>query len=120
MPNIDPVVRFWIGIAVTVAIAISGGTLSLAHVIPVEYIPTATAWCSLLAFVGSAILTALNGFASTNSSRLASVAQVPLDQKLDAIATIPEVKSIVTTQALAEATTSDKVVGPPKATGTKT
>ena len=26
MPNVDPIVRFWIGIAVTFAIAVSGGT----------------------------------------------------------------------------------------------
>lgn len=121
MPHIDPVARFWIGIAVTVAIAISGGTLNLTHVVPTEWIPIVSAWCAIIAFIGSAILTTLNGMATTNGSRLASVVSVPLDQKLDAIAeSDPRVKSIVTTQALAEATNSEKVVGPPAATGSKT
>lgn len=107
MPNVDPVVRFWVGIAVTFAIAVSGGTLNLTHAIPSEYIPYVTAWCSIIAFLGSAVLTALNGMATGTQSRIASVAS------------LPEVKSIVTTQSLADITPSDKVVGPPKATGEK-
>jgi len=107
MPHIDPTVRFWIGIAVTVAIAVSGGTLNLTNAIPHDYIPYVTAWCAIIAFFGSALLTSLNGMATTTQSRLASAAA------------IPDVKSIVTTQEIAETTPSDKVVGPPKATGTK-
>ena len=108
MPYIDPKIRFWFGIAVTIAIAISQGTLALTNAVPADLIPYVTAWCGILAFVGSAILTALNGAATTTQSRLASAAS------------LPEVKSIVTTQAMADATPSlPKVVGPPPATGTK-
>lgn len=107
MPNIDPIVRFWIGVAVTTAIAISQGTLSLTHAIPADLIPIVTVWSGIIAFIGSTVLTALNGLASGTQSRLASAAS------------LPEVKSITVTQALAETTPSEKVVGPPKATGTK-
>lgn len=111
MPNIDPVARFWIGVVITVAIGISQGSVQLAHAIPDAWIPYVNAWSGILAFVGSAILTALNGAASTTSSRLASAQSVPLPQKLDAlVANNPEVKSVVTTSAIADATTSDKVV----------
>ena len=108
MPSIDPVARFWIGIIVTVAIAVSQGTLVLSGAVPEAWIHPVTAWCGIIAFIGSAILTTLNAFATGTQSRLASAAA------------IPEVKSIVTTQAMAELTPSDKVVGPPAATGTKT
>ena len=108
MPIVDPVARFWIGVAITFAIAVSNGSVALTHAIPADWIPYATAWCGIISFIGSAILTALNGAATTNQSRLASAAA------------IPEVKSIVTTQVMAEATPSGKVVGPPTATGTKT
>ena len=110
MPNIDPVVRFWIGIAVTVAIAISQGSLHLTNVIPAAWIPYAEGWSALIAFVGSAVLTALNAAATTNSSRLASAAPVPLPQKLDTlVANNPEIKTVVTTAAVADATSSEKV-----------
>lgn len=107
MPHFDPATRFWIGIIVTVAIGVSGGALNLTHAIPADWIAPAVAWCSIIAFVGSAITTTLSGMGMTTQSRLASAAA------------IPEVKSIVTTQAMAEVAPSDKVVGPPAATGTK-
>jgi len=111
MPSVDPVTRFWVGIIVTVAIAISGGTLNLTHAIPQDYIPYVTAWCAIIAFVGSAVLTTLNGLATTNQSRLDSAAAVPLPQKLDAlVANNPDVKTVVTTQKVADATTSGKIV----------
>jgi hypothetical protein len=107
MPTFDPSTRFWIGIAVTLCIGISGGAVSLAHAIPADWIPAATAWSSIIAFIGSAVLTGLNGLGMTTQSRLASAASVP------------EVKSIVTTQGIADITPSDKVVGLPEATGEK-
>lgn len=111
MPVIDPVARFWIGVAITIAVGISQGALNLAHAIPSAWIPYVDAWAGIIAFVGSAILTALNGAASTTTSRLASAASVPLPQKLDAlVANHPEIKSVVTTAEVANATTSEKVV----------
>lgn len=100
MPHIDPVVRFWIGIAVTVAIAVSGGTLTLTHVVPQDWIPIVTAWCSIIAFVGSAVLTTLNGLGTTAGSRLASASA------------IPEVTKIVTTSPAMADEAGPKVVSP--------
>jgi hypothetical protein len=103
MPIIDPVARFWIGVVVTVAIAVTGGTLSFSHLIPTDWIPTATQLCAWIAFIGSALLTALNGMATSAQSRIASAAAVP------------EVGNISTTKELADASPSPKVTnGVPK------
>ncbi len=90
MPNVDPVIRFWIGIIVTIAVAVSQGTLVLTNAIPAAAIPYVTAWSGIFAFAGSALLTALNGAASTTSSRIASAAA---DPKVSSIVTTPEVAS---------------------------
>jgi len=100
MPNIDPVVRFWIGIVVTIAIAVSQGTLSLTHAVPIDLIPYVTAWCGISAFIGSAVLTALNAAATSTSSRIASAAAVP------------EVKAIVTTSQVQAEAGGAKVITP--------
>ena len=55
MPNIDPVVRFWIGAIVTAAIGVTQGTLVLTGAIPAEWIHPVTAWCGIIAFFGSAL-----------------------------------------------------------------
>ena len=62
--QVSPKVSFWLGIAITVAIGISSGTLELTHAVPDAWIPVVTAWCGIIAFVGSATLTALHGFSS--------------------------------------------------------
>lgn len=93
MPNIDPVVRFWVGIAVTVAIGISQGALNLTHAIPAEHIPIVTAWSGIISFAGSAFLTALNGAATTTSSRVASAASLDGVRKMEVT---PEVSAQVT------------------------
>lgn len=98
MPNVDPIVRFWIGVGVTLAIGISSGTVHLTGAIPHDWILPATSWCSILAFVGSSVLTGLNGLAATTQSRLASAAA------------IPEVKTIVTTNAQMADAAGPKVV----------
>ena len=101
MPVVDPKARFWIGVLVTAAILISGGTVHLTNAIPAAWIPAATAWCSIIAGLGSAFLTALNAMASTTQSRIASAAS------------LPDVSQIVTSRAVADASPSDKVVAPP-------
>lgn len=93
MPNIDPVVRFWVGIIGTIAIAISQGALNLTHLVPTDTIPIVTAWCGAIAFVISAVLTALNGGATTASSRVASAASLPGVKRIDVT---PEVAAQVT------------------------
>lgn len=105
--TIDPKWRFIIGLAVTFAIGVSSGAVGLTNAIPADWIKPAVAWCGIIAFLGSAAQTAISGLGMSNQSRIAAAAAVP------------EVKSITTTQALADATPSDKVVGPPVGTGTK-
>jgi len=94
----DPKVKFVIGLLITLAIGISSGAVVLKGAIPAEWIPMVTAWAGIIAFLGSAAQTTLQGFGMTTQSRLSAAAAVP------------EVKTIVTTTALANATPSDKVV----------
>jgi len=116
--TIDPKWRFVLGLIITLAIGISSGAVALTHAIPAEFIPAATAWCSIIAFVGSAAQTGISALGMSNTSRLAGVAPLPLTMKVDALAdNNPEIKNIITTQAIADASKSDKVVGPPAATG---
>jgi hypothetical protein len=69
------------------------------------------ALCVLLLGSGNAVNAVLVAFGMTNVGRLASAQQVPLPQKLDAlVANNPEVKAVVTTKAVSDATTSDRVV----------
>lgn len=85
-------------------------------------VKAAVAACVLLLGCGNAVNSVLVAFGMTNQGRLASASQVPLDQRLDALAdSDPRVKSIVTTQSVADAATSDKVVSSPVQTapGTK-
>jgi len=63
----DPKVSFWLGVVVTALIGIGGGTVSLTHAVPPDWIPTVVAWCNILSFVGSGALTALHGFSSGSS-----------------------------------------------------
>src|SRR5215469_10149831 len=72
--QIDPKISFWLGVAVTALIGIGGGTVSLTNAIPPDWIPTVVAWCNILSFLGSAVLTALHGFASGNSGPLVGAA----------------------------------------------
>ena len=107
MPTIDPLWRFVIGIVVTLAIGVSQGTFGLTHAIPADAIPVVTAWFGIIAFIGSAVQTGLSAVGMSSSNRLASAAS------------LPEVKNIITTQAVADAAPSAKVVGPPGAEGRK-
>lgn len=71
------------------------------------------ALCVLLLGMGNAVNSVLVAFGMTNAGRIASAQQVPLVQKLDALAADPSVKAIITTPALADATDSLKVVTGP-------
>jgi hypothetical protein len=96
--TIDPKWRFIIGLVVTVAIGVSSGALVLTNAIPMDWIKPVTAWCGIIAFVGSATQTTISGLGMTNQSRIAGAAAVS------------EVKAIVTTPDTAQAAPSDKVV----------
>jgi len=120
MPHFDPKIAFYIGLVIFVAGIIgTAGPSFFAGALPADVIPPTVKWCAIISTVGNGVLTYIAGQNMTNAGRLANVEQVPIGQKMDHLAENPEVESIVTTQALAETTDSDKVVGPPPATGTK-
>ncbi len=96
--TLDPKWRFAIALLVTAAIGVSQGTLVLTGAIPADWVKPVTAWCGIIAFIGSAVQTTLSGLGTTTQSRIAGAAA------------LPEVKTIVTTEAVANATPSDKVV----------
>ena len=111
MPNIDPKVIFWISVAIAVAgvgsnAAIWGGAL------PADYIPILASWNKIVSTMGQVVMPLLLGQGMTNAGRLANVQSVPLDQKMDSLmANNPnQVKAILTTDALAKATDSDRIV----------
>lgn len=114
MPNIDPKVIFWISVAIAVAgvgsnAAIWGGAM------PADYIPILASWNKIISTMGQVVMPLLLGQGMTNAGRLASVQSVPLAQKMDnLIANNPgQVRGILTTEALAAATDSDKIVATP-------
>lgn len=98
--TLDPKTKFIIGLFITLAIGISSGAVQLTHAIPEGWISGVTAWAGIIAFLGSAFQTTLQGFGITAQSRI------------NAAAAVPEVSQIVTSKAIADATPSDKVVGP--------
>lgn len=97
--SIDPKWRFIIGLLVTFAIGVSSGAVVLTNAIPVDWIKPATAWCGIIAFIGSSITTTISGLGMGSQARIA------------AAASLPDVKAIVTTAPAAEAAPSEKVVG---------
>jgi hypothetical protein len=115
MPNIDPKIIFWISIALAIA-GVGSNAAIWGGAIPADYIPMWAQWNKIISTMGQVIMPLLLGQGMTNAGRLASVQSVPLSQKLDSLAANnPEVKSIVTTAALANATDSDKIVSVPAA-----
>ena len=119
MPNIDPKVAFWFGLVIFIAGVIgTAGTTFFAGALPADVIPPLVKWCAIIATLGNGVMTYIAGQNMTTAGRIASVQSVPLPQRMDSLATNnPEVQSIVTTQAIADVTNSDKIVGPPGATG---
>ena len=122
--TIDPVWRFVIGLVVTVAIGVSAGTLNLTNAVPHDWIPIVTAWCGIIAFIGSSLTTTISGLGMSNSSRKAGAAAIPntvvvqtnsaadLTQAANAIAALPQVAQVTAPPPVAKATPSDKVVAP--------
>ena len=79
--TIDPIVRFLIGLAVTLAIGITQGTVSSTNAIPDVWIKPVVAWCGILAFVGSFITTTISGLGMTSQSRIAAAASLPASRR---------------------------------------
>lgn len=74
MNGIDAKWVFYLGLIVTIETAIGNGTVSLTNVVPLEWAPYIKAWCDLLAFIGTALMTAMSGYSSASKGPLAKVA----------------------------------------------
>jgi hypothetical protein len=114
VPNLDPKYIFWLSIAIAIA-GVGSNAAIWGGAIPADYIPILSSWNKIVSTMGQVVMPLLLGGGMTNASRLANVQQVPLAQKMDnLVANNTEVKSIVTTAALAAATDSEKIVSVPK------
>ena len=68
--TVSPTISFWLGVGISIAIAISAGTLQLTNAIPDAWIPLVTGWSRVFAFSGSVVLTALHGISSDKAGPL--------------------------------------------------
>ena len=68
--KIDPTISFWIGVAVTICVAIGTGATKLTGAIPADWIPSVTAWVNIFALCGTAFLTAAHGLSSAKPGPL--------------------------------------------------
>lgn len=115
MLTLSPGARFAIGLCITLAIGISSGAVVLTHAIPSNWISTVVAWSGIIAFIGSAAQTGLQGLGMTNANKISAAQTLPTDQrvalaqslpsnaKVALAAAAPEVSQIVTTRAIAQA-----------------
>jgi hypothetical protein len=102
MPHIDPTVRFWIGIGLSILGAVASGSVILKGAFPDSWVPYIVTWAGIIAPIGNFILTGLNAAASTTSSRVASAAAD------DSVIQIITKKSIADSPQFA---TNNKVIG---------
>ena len=101
MPNVSPKTLFWITFAVWAGTGITGGAVHLTHIVPPAYMDAVTEYVAFGVFLGTGFLTMVSGAGMTRQSQLVSTAA------------LPGVHSIrMTSQTLADATPSDKVIGP--------
>lgn len=113
--------HFWIGLAIFVTTAISSGTIHLTNMIPADAIPYVTAWSSAISIIGSGYLTAALGLHNADpQTRRDLVASQPgtmvvttdggITSLANKLAALPDVKNVISTPEVAQATVSDKVV----------
>lgn len=101
MPNVSPKTIFWITFAVWAGAGITGGTVHLTNIVPAAYMAAVTEYIAFGVFLGTGFLTMVSGAGMTRQSQLVSTAS------------LPGVHSIrMTSQTLADATPSEKVIGP--------
>lgn len=67
LSNMSP--HFWIGLVLFVISGIGGGTIHLTNIIPMDWIPTVTAWAALLNTVGTGYLTVALGLQSNTGDK---------------------------------------------------
>jgi len=64
MKGIDPIWIIALGVLVTIEQAIGQGTVALTNVVPAAYAPYVQGWCTMLAFIGTTIMTGLAAWSS--------------------------------------------------------
>lgn len=69
--KVPPKVLFWLSFFATLAQGITAGTIHLTGLIPMEAIPTVTAYMGFCVFVWMSFQTALNGYAGPGTGPLA-------------------------------------------------
>lgn len=72
----NPKYGFYLGILVTIEIAISHGTIGFTHAIPDAWIPAVVAWAGILAFVGSTVMTYMAAFSSAQAGPMVNLPPV--------------------------------------------
>jgi hypothetical protein len=88
MKGIDPKWVFYIGIAVVIEQGLGQGTVSLTNVVPADWVPYIKGWCTLLAFIGSTVMTALAGYSSNATGPLINLPVPPVPPAVKAALTI--------------------------------
>lgn len=68
--GIDPKWTTYLGVLVTVEMAIGNGSVSLTNVVPHEWAPYVQGWCNLLGFIGTTAMTAMSAFSSNKPGPL--------------------------------------------------
>lgn len=77
MNGIDPKWVFWLGVVIVIEQGIGSGTASLTHVIPGVAIPYVQGWCTLLAWIGTIVMTGMTGYSSSARGPLISAPTLP-------------------------------------------
>lgn len=71
MSGIDPKWPTLIGVLVVIEQAVGQGTVKLTDAIPAAWIPGVISWCNILAFIGTALMTAMTAYSSKAAGPLA-------------------------------------------------
>jgi len=82
MKGIDPIWIIALGVLVTIEQAIGQGTVALTNVVPAAYAPYVQGWCTMLAFIGTTIMTGLAAWSSNKVGPFVQSLPVPTAAKI--------------------------------------
>ena len=68
--QVDPKYTFWLGVFVTIALAVGNGTVHLTDMVPLAWIKPIVAWNAFLGFIGATAMTAMTGMSSRQAGPL--------------------------------------------------
>lgn len=93
---------FYFGLWTTILLLIASGSVHLDNVFPANWIPIVTAWSSFLGAINSAILTALNGYASNTAGPLVSKETIDAAKKAAVVLVAIGVAMLLAAPAMAQ------------------